>query len=189
MLVGCSIQGTTVGPPAVVPAPVASPSASPSPADSPGWRRFQGVLELSVSASSEYPGWSAARLLDQDPTTSWFSDSGDSVARGLRPWVQVSLSHPARVSRVIVVGNREPSYPEGYSVLAGVLRVLGQEGELLRIEARSPDPPHDFVFTLERPLSGVVGVHFEVTADEGTLNSYGDVAIGEIRLETEEERE
>lgn len=87
-----------------------------------------------------------------------------------------------------MVGNREPSFPGGYSVVAGILRVLGREGELLRIEARSPAPPHDFFFDLERPLSGVVGVRFEVTADEGALNSYGDVAIGEIRVETEDEK-
>jgi hypothetical protein len=128
-------------------------------------------------------------LLDQDPTTSWFSDSGDSVAKGQHPWVQVSLSRPARLSRVVVMGNREPSYPAGYSALAGLLRVLGQEGELLRIEARSPEPPHDFVFAFERPWRGVVGVRFEVTADEGASNSYGDVAIGELLLETEEEGE
>jgi hypothetical protein len=198
LLAGCSVREA---PPAQSPTPlvVVAPTSSAAPAPPPGplatiplpgWRRFQGTLELLAEASSEYPSWPASNLLDGDPTTSWFSDTGDSVAKGKAPWVRVQTSRPVRLRQVTVLGNRSPPFPVGYSALKAHLLVLGeQERELAHLEATAAGPARDFTFTPKTPLDNVRAVRLEVLQDEGDRNPYGDVALGEILVEIEEEKE
>ena len=143
-----------------------------------------------MQASSEYPGWPASNVLDHDESTSWFSGGNDSVARGSQPWLLFSLSRPARLRLVRVLGNRNPSFPLGYSVLELRMDVLDGEGQVLASEAsRSPAPPHDFMFSLRERALEAHGVRLTVLLDEGGKNPYGDVALGEVQIELEQEAE
>lgn len=129
-------------------------------------------------------------MLDQDEKTSWFSDSNDSVTKGTQPWILFSLSRPARLHLVKVLGNRNPTYPHGYSVTTLRMETLDSHGQVLSTqETSNPNPPHDFFFLLDKPIAGVEGVRLVVLADEGAKNSYGDVALGEVSFEfSQEER-
>jgi len=159
----------------------APPARSSPPLSSASWGRFVAPLDLSVDSSSTYPGWSAANVLDGDPDTSWFSNTNDSTARGLSPWLLLTSNRPIEVRVVVVKGNRNPTYPTGYSVLTGRLTLTGKGGEILYSEALAGKPPfYDFVFAPPRPVDGVQSLRFDVLSDQGARNPYGDVAIGDI---------
>lgn len=201
-LVGCSAHEVAPMPPAAPasaappagvsnpePVSVASLPSSP-PTSRAGWHRYLTELEFAASASSEYYQYPPSAVLDRDPSTSWFSSVGDSVSRGKSPWIQVAMSRPVRLRRVVVMGNRSRSFPVGYSVLKAQLRVLdAQAQEITRLDAVATGPARDFEFTPPRPLDGVQAVRLDVLGDEGDRNSYGDVAIGEIKVDAEDEPE
>lgn len=173
------------------PEPVAVASLPSSPPTSrAGWHRYLTELEFVASASSEYYQYPPSAALDHDPSTSWFSSVGDSVGKGKSPWIQVAMSRPVRLRRVVVMGNRSRSFPVGYSVLKAQLQVLdAQAQEITRLDAVATGPARDFEFAPPRPLDGVQAVRLDVLGDEGDRNSYGDVAIGEIKVDAEDEPE
>jgi hypothetical protein len=139
---------------------------------------------LKLSASSEYPTFRADRLIDGKKETSWFSADDDSVAKGGEPWVQVTFPEDVKVSRVTVLGNREPSYKTGYSVLVGKIEFLAKNGKVLWTEKRKgAGASRDFDFTPKKPIDKVRSVKFSSVEDEGDQNGSGDVALAEILIE------
>jgi hypothetical protein len=172
------------------PAPASSaPVRASGEASSGRWNLFKGARQFTVEASSEYPGWPASNLVDQDPATSWFSASNDSVARGTSPWVQVAWGRPETVRQVFLQGNRDPAYPRGFSVITVRLALLDARGEVaFQREISSPHPPHDFELVPPRGLAPTSALRVEILQDEGGKNSYGDVALGELTLSFEEEK-
>jgi hypothetical protein len=164
---------------------VAAPP-TPRPDDTPVERPSAGDAKPVVAkatASSEYDGWPATNAIDGDERTSWYSATNDSAARGRATYLQVDLVAPSRVSRVTVLGNRDPQYPKGYTVRAGRIDLLDASGTVLRTsEARGSGAYADFDLRLGAGVSGVKAVRFTSLDDEGNQNPFGDVAISEIRV-------
>jgi hypothetical protein len=140
--------------------------------------------KLTLSASSVFGGWPVERLVDGNKETSWFSASNDSAAKGTKPWVQIEFPEDVKVSRVNVLGNREPPYQKNYSVLSGVLELLDKDGSVLwSEELKGAGDAYDFEFTPKKPVEKVRSVKFTSLTDEGDKNDFGDIALGEILIE------
>lgn len=140
--------------------------------------------KLLVTASTFFTGWEPEKVLDGDEKTSWFTASGDTVTMGTKPWIKIELPQDEMVRRVTVLGNREPSWPTGYSVLSGLLELLDKDGKVLwSDEAEGADTAHDFQFVPKRPVKGVRFIRFTSLKDEGDKSPYNDIAIAEVQAE------
>lgn len=144
-------------------------------------KEYQPRLE--VQASTAWPGYEAHLAIDGEVTTSWFSAHGDSAAQGKAPFIELRFPVAVPVRRVTVVGNRDPSWPHGYSVLAGRLELFDAQGRvLLAQEQPAAADGRDFEFTIPRKLRAQ-RLRFTSIRDEGAVNPYGDVAVAELQVE------
>ena len=90
----------------------------------------------------------------------------------------------ATVSRVTLLSNREPSYPTGYTILAGRLEPLNRKGNVIcsQDDQLTPKRP-DLEFRTRMPIRGVYKIRFTSLKDEGEKNGSRDVALGEVLVE------
>ena len=185
-----SLPEPTVAAPQVVLAE--PPSAKPARAEVAVPAEDRGSLTvaaappvpMTASASSEYPGWPAASAIDGDPSTSWFSSTNDSAAKGASPYLEVIFAEPRTVRAVTILGNRDPSYPDGYAILAGRLDLVDRAGRVvISVKGAGSGGAHDFDFRLREPVAAVRAVRFTSLRDEGDSNDHGDVAVAELRVE------
>ena len=139
---------------------------------------------LKLSASSTWPGWPPEKALDGNLETSWFSAQDDSVAHGRKTWFQVTFPEDVTVRRVTVLGNREPAWLEGFTILAGSVELLDSDGKRLKYEeSDGAGKFYDYDFVFSKPLNRVRSVRFTALGDQGKKTQYGDVAIGEFQVE------
>jgi len=137
-----------------------------------------------ASASSTYAGWPASNATDGDIHTSWYSDTNDSAAKGASPFFQIEFPEPATVRRVTILGNRDPEFLKGYTILSGRIELLDAKRRVLvSTVSDGTGNRRDFDFRFEQPFSSVKIVRFTSLADEGNKNPYGDVAIAELQVE------
>src|SRR5262249_10531998 len=137
-----------------------------------------------ASASSSYAGWPVTNATDGDLHTSWYSDTGDSAARGKAPFFQVEFAAPRTVRRVTILGNRDPNFPKGFTIHTGRLDLFDDRGHaFVSLEGEGRGSLRDFEFRLRPPTPDVEVVRFTSLADEGDQNGYGDVAIAEFQVE------
>ncbi|MCI0456473.1 MAG: discoidin domain-containing protein [Gemmataceae bacterium] len=139
---------------------------------------------LKLSASSVWGGWPVENAFDGNVQSSWFSERGDTVAHGRKPWLQVTFPADVTVKRVTVLGNRDPSWLKGYTILAGTLELLDQHGK--RLAQRENDgigAGYDFDWKLDTPMKGVRSIRFTSLGDQGKANPHDDIAIGEFQVE------
>jgi hypothetical protein len=135
--------------------------------------------KCTFDASTEYNSWPVAKAFDEDTTTSWFSAHGDSPMNSTQPWLRVTFPQDVNVSRVTILGNREPQWPTGYSILAGKLELLDEKGGVLAsAELTAAGDKKDFEWTISR--GGVRAVRLTATKDEG---QNGCVAVSEFQVE------
>jgi hypothetical protein len=145
-------------------------------------KKYQDKLE--VTASTFWPGWAPEKLIDGQPETSWFSASGDAAAKGAKPWVQVAFPEDVTVTRVTLLGNREPDWLDNFSVLSGVVEFLDADGKpLWAEEAKAKGDRRDFEYKPKKPVKGVRSIKFTSLEDEGDKNGFDDIAIGEFLAE------
>jgi hypothetical protein len=167
-------------PPAAI---ATSPTPAPDLARKPKAQVVERATDVELSASSTYGGWPLENAIDGDPQTSWYSDTNDSVAKGQRPFFQVTFQSASTVHRVTVLGNRDPDYFDGFGILRGQLDVFDADGRLLESQkADGAGDRRDYAFTLtaSRPVKTL---RFTSLRDEGSRNQWGDIAIAEIRAE------
>lgn len=139
-------------------------------------KHWRGVT---ATASTAWTSWPAAHAIDGNEETSWFS-------QGQRPnsphWIRVEFPEPERVSRVTVLGNRDPKWP-GYFIEGGKVELQDAKGTILASEELKPiGSKHDFDLRLPAPVAGVTAVRFSVTARE-PRNVGHEAAVGEILVE------
>lgn len=140
--------------------------------------------KLQLAASTTYPGWECAKAIDGKLETSWFSNSNDSVAKGTKPWFEVKFPEDVTITRVTILGNREPQWLKGYTILAGGLELLDKNGKRIHYEDNEGVGNFfDFDFKLEKPKAKVRTVRFKILGDQGDENPYGDIAIAEIQID------
>src|SRR5690348_15907356 len=92
-------------------------------------QRYAG--RVVVTASSTWPGSGPERLIDGDPATSWFSAKDDTAGAGKKPWIELRFPEAVQVKNVALLGNREPSWPKGFTIRYGVLELLDDKGAVL----------------------------------------------------------
>ena len=140
--------------------------------------------ELMLSASSEWAGWPMSYVVDGKIETSWFSEQDDSAAKGKRPWIAISFPEDVTVKRVTVLGNRDPDWPTGYSILAGRIELCDKDGKVLhKMENDGLGNGKDFDLKLEKAMAGVRCVRFTSLGDEGDKTPHGDIAVSEVQVE------
>jgi hypothetical protein len=140
--------------------------------------------KLTVAASSFWPGWPPALVIDGNHKKSWFTAKDDTITQKKKPWVQITFPVDVRVGRVTVYGNREPPWEKGYAFLAGRVDLLDADGKVIASEENDGDGvARDFDFPFKKPVANVRSVRFTALGDEGDRNPYTDVAVGEIEIE------
>jgi len=140
--------------------------------------------ELELAASTEWVGWPMAYAVDGKVETSWFSAQDDSAAKGKRPWIGMTFPEDVTVKRVTVLGNRDPQWPVGYSILAGRIELIDKDGKVVhKMENDGLGNGKDFDLKLEKPLAGVRFVRFTSLGDEGDKTPHGDIAVSEVQVE------
>jgi hypothetical protein len=140
--------------------------------------------DLVATASSTFGGWPTGNALDGKLETSWFSASNDAAAKGTKPWFQVQFPTDQVVRRVTILGNRDPAWLNGYSILGGLLELLDKDRKVLKAdEAVGKGEFHDFDFVFRKPIRGVRFIRFTSLKDQGDQNPFGDIAIGEFQVE------
>jgi hypothetical protein len=140
--------------------------------------------KLQVTASSFYQGYPPERVIDGDKQAVWFSAAGDSAAQGRQPWVMIAFPEDVTVTRLTVLGNRDPTYPLGYSVLTALAEFLDADGKVLWKEERdAAGDLKDFEFTPKEIIKKVRSVRFTSVKDEGNVNGSQDIAIAEVLME------
>jgi hypothetical protein len=173
---------------------VAQPSIAPPQQPVPAPERVDVVAssalmkahagKLKVTASTFWPGWPAERLLDGDVKTSWFSAKGDAAAKGKKPWVMIAFPTNVDVTKVRLYGNREPSWPKGFTIHYGVVELLDDKGTVLATQKNEgKNTLADVDFTFKSTVSGVRAVRFTSLMDEGDKTTYEDIALAEIVVE------
>jgi hypothetical protein len=139
---------------------------------------------MTPSASSSYPGWPVTNATDGDIHTSWYSNTNDSAAKGNVTFFQIEFASPQTVRRVTILGNRDPSYLKGYTILEGRLELFDRSHRYVaRLESKGTGNLRDFDFVFAKPILDVKIVRFTSLEDEGDKNAYGDVAIAEFQVE------
>jgi hypothetical protein len=140
--------------------------------------------KLLLSASSIWEGWPEALAFDGNPHSSWFTAKGDAVAHGTKPWIQVTFPEDVTVKRVTILGNRDPRWLTGYTILAGTIELLDARGKRLALnENDGRGKAYDYDWKLKAPVAGVRTVRFNALGDQGKQNPYDDIAIGEFQIE------
>lgn len=140
--------------------------------------------QLKLSASTTYPGWRCEKAIDGNLETSWFSLDNDSVAKGTKPWFEIKFPEDVTITRVTILGNREPAWLKGYTILAGGLELLDKDGKRIHYEDNEGVGNFfDFDFKLEKLKTKVRAVRFHILGDQGDQNPYGDIAIAEMQIE------
>jgi hypothetical protein len=170
------------------PAP-AAPAPKPDPKkETPGENKNTLVekhrAKLTVTASTSYQGYAPENVIDGNKQTSWFSETGDSAAQGKTPWIMVAFPEDVTVKRVNVLGNRDPNYPNGYSVLTALAEFLDADGKVLwKEECDAAGDGKDFEFKPKELIKKVRAVRFTSLKDEGGVNGSQDIAVGEFLIE------
>jgi hypothetical protein len=122
--------------------------------------------------------------VDGELKSSWFSGSNDSAAKGKKPWLQIGFPEDVTVNRVTVLGNRDPQWLNGYTILAGKLELLDKDDKVLWSEENEGTGNfRDFDFLPKEKVEGVRAVRFTSLGDQGDQNPYGDIAIAEVQVE------
>lgn len=185
LLLALAAAEPVVAPPTPEPAKPAAASASPEQqprVTTQLMTRFAG--RLVTRASSTWTGWPPSRLVDGDPSTSWFSAGGDAAALGKRPWIELQFPEPVTVFKVSLLGNREPSWPKGFSIHYGLLELLDAKGAVLwSTKNEEKNLLADITFTLKTPQMGVRAVRFTSLMDDGDRTHWRDIALAEVLVE------
>jgi hypothetical protein len=140
--------------------------------------------KLLLNASSIWDGWPEALAFDGNPHSSWFTAKGDAVAHGTKPWIQVTFPADVTIKRVTILGNRDPRWLKGFTILAGTIELKDAAGKRLALhENDGTGKAYDYDWTLKEPVARVRTVRFNALGDQGKENSYDDIAVGEIQIE------
>jgi hypothetical protein len=140
--------------------------------------------KLTLTASSTWEGWPTDNAFDGVLETSWFTARDDAAAKGTKPWLQVTFPTDVTVGRVTILGNRDPAWLNGYTILAGSVELLDKNSKRLKYEENEGTGNfRDFDFAFTKPIAGVRAIRFTSQGDQGDQNPYGDIAIAEFQVE------
>ncbi|MCI0738719.1 MAG: discoidin domain-containing protein [Gemmataceae bacterium] len=140
-------------------------------------QKYPGKLLL--SASTIWEGWPEALAFDGNPHSSWFTAKGDAVAHGTKPWIQVTFPADVTIKRITILGNRDPRWLKGFTILAGTIELFDASGKKLDFhENDGTGRAYDYDWKLKAPVANVRTVRFNALGDQGKENQYDDIAVG-----------
>lgn len=141
------------------------------------------AAKLKLDASSFWLGWPVEKIVDGNVETAWFSARGDAAALKKSPWVEVEFPEDVTLTHVTIVGNREPVWLKGFTILSGRLEVFDKDGKVIfKKGGQCADNFRDFDFKPDKPLTARK-FRFTSTSDQGDLNGFDDIAISEVQAE------
>lgn len=183
-------EGFRGGPPPVDPwvkppdGPPPKPTERPTPKPQVACTNSNALVikhqdTLKLTASSEWNGWPVRHLMDGNEDTSWYSHTPDTTATARNnPTVTLTFAEDVKVTRVTVLGNRDPAFPRGYTVSEGVIELLDANGKVLSKDAlKGVGAKSDFDLTLAQPTTART-VRFTMTKSE-----QGSCGLGELLVE------
>jgi hypothetical protein len=145
-------------------------------------KRYRTTMRL--VASSVWGGWPVENALDGNIQSSWFSEHGDAAAMGRPPWLQAVFPENVAVTRVTILGNRDPAWLIGYTILEGRLTVYNARGQVLRsIVSKGVGNFRDFDFKFSPPLRGVRAIRFTSLKDQGNHTVHKDIGLAEFQVD------
>lgn len=134
--------------------------------------------KLMATASSQWQSWPVTHLLDGNEKTSWYSNGPDNTSTVNKPWVKLTFPEDVSVTRVTVLGNRDPEYPNGYTVTDGTVELLDANGKVISEHALTgAGEKSDFDLRLTTPTK-VRAVRFTMTK-----SLTGNCGLGEFQVE------
>ncbi len=182
LLLAAADPGGAPPPSRAVDGAAAHPPAAPPRLSTPLMTRYQG--RITTTASTTWTGWPSSRLVDGDVSTSWFSAGGDAAALGTTPWVELRFPEPVTVTRVTLLGNREPAWLKGFSIHYGRLELLDDQGAVLAsLKNEAKNTLADISFTPKAAVGGVRAVRFTSLMDDGDRTHWQDIALAELLVE------
>jgi hypothetical protein len=145
-------------------------------------KRYRTRMRL--LASSVWGGWPVENALDGNIESSWFSAQGDAAAMGRSPWLQAIFPENVAVTRVTILGNRDPAWLIGYTILEGRLTVYNARGKVLRtITNKGIGNYRDFDYKFNPPLRGVRAIRFTSLRDQGNQTVHKDIGLAEFQVD------
>lgn len=134
---------------------------------------------LKLTASSEWNGWPVRHLMDGNEDTSWYSNTPDTtITARNNPTITLTFAEDVKVTRVTVLGNRDPAFPRGYTVSEGVVELLDETGKVLsKYALKGVGAKSDFDLTLTQPTTARA-VRFTMTKSE-----QGHCGLSELLVE------
>ena len=145
-------------------------------------KRYRARMRL--TASSVWGGWPVENALDGNIESSWFSAQGDAAAMGRSPWLQAIFPENVAVTRVTILGNRDPAWLVGYTILRGRLTVYNARGKVLRtIVNNGVGNFRDFDYKFDPPLKGVRAIRFTSLQDQGNFTVHKDIGLAEFQVD------
>ena len=175
-------HGAEAPPPLPTPSSTAQATAPAPTLSTPLMARFSG--RITTAASSTWTGWPSSRLVDGDASTSWFSAGGDAAALGTKPWIELRFPDAVTVTRVTLLGNREPAWLKGFSIHYGMLEVLDDKGAVLAsLKNEAKNTLADIAFAPKAPIAGARAVRFTSLMDDGDRTHWRDIALAEVLVE------
>jgi F5/8 type C domain-containing protein len=145
-------------------------------------KRYRTRMRL--FASSVWGGWPVENALDGNIESSWFSEHGDAAAMGRSPWLQAVFPENVAVTRVTILGNRDPAWLIGYTILEGRLTVYNARGKVIRtITNKGIGNFRDFDYKFNPPLRGVRAIRFTSLRDQGNQTVHKDIGLAEFQVE------
>jgi len=140
--------------------------------------------QFTLTASSTWGGWPTDNALDGNIESSWFSAQDDSAAMGRKPWIQATFPEDVPVARVTILGNRDPQWLKGYTILSGSITLYDKSGKVLKTETNEGIGNfRDFDFRFDPPVKGVRAVRFTSLKDQGNQTVHRDIGIAEVQIE------
>lgn len=135
--------------------------------------------KLELKATSDWvPDWPVDHLFDGKPETSWYSKGPDSTNGEMKPAVTVTFPEDVKIKRVTLLGQRDPQYPNGYTVSEGFVDLLDDKGKVISThELKGAGEKSDFDLKLDK-YTTVRAVRFTMTKSEN-----GSCGMGEFQVE------
>jgi hypothetical protein len=98
--------------------------------------------------------------------------------------LQAEFPEPVSVTRVTILGNRDPAWLIGYTILEGRLTVWGAGGKIVRtITDKGVGNFRDFDYRFDPPLKGVQVIRFTSLNDQGNHTVHKDIGLAEFQVD------
>ena len=134
--------------------------------------------KLELKASSVWEGWPTTNLTDGDEKTSWYSNQPDTTTTGTNnPAVTVVFPEDVTVKRVTLMGQRDPTYPTGYTVSEGTIELLDKNDKVIAThDMKAAGEKSDFDLILDK-FHTVRAVRFTMTKSENGYCGMGEFMV------------